>query len=36
VQGGAAVGKAVSIEGAPPKSRIIVNRFDSLEDAVKA
>jgi len=29
-------GKAVSIEGTPPKSRIIVNRFDSLEDAVKA
>ncbi len=28
-------GKTVSIEGAEPKSRIVINRFDSLDEAVK-
>jgi uncharacterized protein (DUF1330 family) len=29
-------GKAVAIHGAPPKTRIVINRFDSLDQAVAA
>lgn len=29
-------GKTVSIEGAPPKSRIVINHFDSLDAAMAA
>jgi uncharacterized protein (DUF1330 family) len=29
-------GKAVAIYGAPPKTRIVINRFDSLDQAVAA
>jgi uncharacterized protein (DUF1330 family) len=29
-------GKTVSIEGATPKSRIVINHFDSMDEALKA
>jgi uncharacterized protein (DUF1330 family) len=29
-------GKTVSIEGAAPKSRIVINHFDSMDEAIKA
>ena len=32
----AAGGKTVSIDGAPPKSRIVINSFDNLDQAIAA